>query len=316
VDLSVRLAILSLFLALSCASAGPLAEKAVAAEAKHEAFVEGSDGYRFLPAELRFTEKLTSPDISAMAAPAVGVISDFAAQIKDAGIALLVVPVPPKVLVQGASLGIGADEQQAMRAGWETIMAELSTGGVHVIDLLGDFASSKEPMFCLRDSHWSGHGIDSAVKQLLPGMQSAGLNLGTKSAAAPFRETEINGDLGGEPEKVSLRFAEASASTASPPSLLLLGDSHVLVFHQGGDLHATGAGLPEQVAAILGAMPEVMGVRGSGATSSRLQLARQVRSSADYLRNIKMIVWVFAGREFTEADMWKKIPVYPRNQKR
>ena len=30
--------------------------------------------------------------------------------------------------------------------------------------------------------------------------------------------------------------------------VLVLGDSHVLVFHDGGDMHAAGAGLPDQLA--------------------------------------------------------------------
>jgi alginate O-acetyltransferase complex protein AlgJ len=310
-DNAMKLAATALLLAASCAGAGTLADKATAADAKHEAFVEGANGYRFLPAELRFADKLASPEISSLTAPGIGVITDFSAQLKEKGVALVVVPVPPKALVQSASLGIGADEQLAMRVGWENIMNELSAQGIQVVDLLGDYLSAKETIFCLRDTHWSGHGIDVAVQRLLPAMQAAGLPVNKDSGAVPWKEAMINGDLGGEPEKVKLRFPAASSSTASAP-LLLLGDSHVLVFHQGGDLHAAGAGLPEQLAAVIGGMPHVMGVRGSGATSSRLQLARHVRSTPDYLGSKKMIVWVFAGREFTEADMWKKIPVVPK----
>ncbi|MFM8885568.1 MAG: hypothetical protein ACKOKC_04040, partial [Chthoniobacterales bacterium] len=90
-----------------------------------------------------------------------------------------------------------------------------------------------------------------------------------------------------------------------------LGDSHVLVFHQGGDLHAIGAGLPEQLAEVVDGMPQVLGVRGSGATSSRMTLARTIRAKPDYLADKKLVVWVFAGREFTEADGWKKFPLIP-----
>ena len=307
----MKLAATALLLAASCAGAGIWADKATAADAKHEAFVEGADGYRFLPAELRFADKLASPEISSLAAPAVAAITDFSAQLKEKGVALVVVPVQPKALVQSALLGITADEKQAMQAGWENIMNKLSAQGVQVVDLLGDYLAAKEPVFCLRDTHWSGHGIDAAVQRLLPALQAAGFPVNEDSGAAPWKEALINGDLGGEPEKVKLRFPAASSSTSASP-LLLLGDSHVLVFHRGGDLHTAGAGLPEQLGAVIGGMPHVMGVRGSGATSSRLQLARLVRSTPDYLRGKKMIVWVFAGREFTEADMWKKIPVVPK----
>ena len=292
-----------------CAHAGGLAQKAADADAARQNFVEGSDGYRFLPAELRFTDKLSSPDLSAMVAPAIAAIGDFAGQLEEWGVALLVVPVPPKALVHAGSLGITGDEQRSMRAGWEKIMGELSAQGVQVVDLLPDYLEAKDSVFCLRDTHWSGNGIEQAVQRLAPALQGAGIstkNLGT----APWKEISINGDLGGDPETVKLRFPAIPASNPSSP-VLLLGDSHVLVFHQGGDLHASGAGLPEQLAAMLGAMPKVMGVRGSGATSSRVQLARHLRSAPGYLKDKKAVIWVFAGREFTEADMWKKISLIP-----
>lgn len=302
-------AVAAFFLCGAIAQAGTLAEKAALADAQQERFVGGTDGWRFLPAELRFADKLASPDIASMTASAVGVISDFAEQLKKAGIGLVVVPVPPKALVRGAALGIGPDEAKKMRGGWSAIMEELASRGVRVIDLLPDYDTARESPFCLRDTHWSGHGIEAAVARLAEAIKEDGV-VTERAALASWRETSIHGDLGGEPENVKLCFPKVEAMDKTP--LLLLGDSHVLVFHQGGDMHAAGAGLPEQVGALFGAMPEVVGVRGSGATSSRMQLARRVRSEPDTLRGKKVVVWVFAGREFTEADMWKKVPIFPR----
>ena len=303
-------------LGMVCSHAGPLADKAAAADSKRESYVEGSDGWRFLPAELRFADKLASPDISALAAPAVTVIADFASQLREGGVSLVVVPIPPKALVQSSSLGLTAEEQLAMKSGWEKIMADLGGRGVQAIDFLTDYTAATEPVFCLRDTHWSGRGIDVAVQRLLAALPGAGIavDAASEGAQAPLKDMEINGDLGGSPEKVQLRFP-AVPDSSNAPQLLLLGDSHVLVFHQGGDLHGTGAGLPEQLASVLGFMPSVLGVRGSGATSSRLQLARKLRSEPDYLAGKKLVVWVFAGREFTEADMWKKIPIFPAGKK-
>jgi alginate O-acetyltransferase complex protein AlgJ len=90
---------------------------------------------------------------------------------------------------------------------------------------------------------------------------------------------------------------------------VLLGDSHVLVFHSGGDLHTAGAGLPDRLGAALGSSPDVLGVRGSGATSSRIALARRARADDAYLDAKQAVVWCFAGREFTESDGWKKVPL-------
>jgi hypothetical protein len=295
--------------------AGALADKAAQAEANQKNFVEGSDGWRFLPGELRFADKLASPEISVLTETAVRTIADFSAQLKVAGLALLVVPVPPKVLAQSQALGIAAEERDKMKQGWEKIMADLGAKNVQVVDLLSDYSAAAEASFCLRDTHWSGPGIEKAVQRLAPLMQSAGVAGASQGDPPPWKETAINGDLGGELEKIKLRFPPLTGLADTNSSLLLLGDSHVLVFHQGGDLHASGAGLPEQVASVAGAIPEVIGVRGSGATSSRLQLARKLRAEPDYLAGKKLVLWVFAGREFTEADAWKKIPIFPAAKK-
>jgi len=288
-----------------------LSGKADQAKIRNEAFVEGSGGWRFLPAELRFVDKLTSPDLMTEVQPAVEAITDFSEQLKQAGVALVVMPVPPKALINAVKLQVSSSEEQKMREGWAGIMNSLATKGVDVIDLLGDYAAAGEPMFCQRDTHWSGPGIAAAIARLTPLLQASGINIGATARDKPWAETSINGDLGGEPEKVKLRFVKELDVQKAKAPVLLLGDSHVLVFHQGGDLHTTGAGLPDQLAETLDGMPEVLGVRGSGATSSRMTLARTIRSKPDYLTDKKLVVWVFAGREFTEADSWKKFPVLP-----
>lgn len=291
--------------------AGSLQQKADEAAVRKEMFLAGDDGWRFLPAELRFASKLASPDLASLTAPAIGTIADFAAQMRKADIQLIVLPVPPKVLLVGEAIGVSAEEMERMRAGWESIMRELADHDVTVVDLLPDYVAATHEPFCRRDTHWSGRGIASAVDRLLPPLDSAGVDTDKSSLRGAWTKQTIQGDLGGDPEEVELRVmrlpADPEAMKKSP--VLLLGDSHVLVFHQGGDLHATDAGLPDQLAALLGSMPDVLGVRGSGATSSRLQLARRARGDDGYLKAKKMIVWCFAGREFTEADSWKKVPI-------
>jgi hypothetical protein len=299
-------------LALPACGAEVLENKAEEAESRKETFVAGEDGWRFLPAELKFAAKLASPDLANLTKPAVETIADFAEQMKAAEVTFVVLPVPPKVLLAGAAAGVTAEEQEKMRAGWESIMRELTDRGVSVVDLLADYISAPNEPFCRRDTHWSGRGIALALDRLLPLLESAGMaDHEAPGVGDAWTKQTINGDLGGDPEEIELRGqrlpADPEAMKKNP--VLLLGDSHVLVFHQGGDLHTTGAGLPDQVAAALGSMPDVLGVRGSGATSSRVQLARRARADKEYLPSKKVIVWCFAGREFTEADSWKKVPI-------
>jgi alginate O-acetyltransferase complex protein AlgJ len=84
-----------------------------------------------------------------------------------------------------------------------------------------------------------------------------------------------------------------------------VGDSHLLVFHAGGDMHATGAGLADRLAQRLGAAVDVVGVRGSGASPSRIALLRR----GDGLAGKKAVIWLMTAREFTETQGWRLVPV-------
>jgi alginate O-acetyltransferase complex protein AlgJ len=111
-------------------------------------------------------------------------------------------------------------------------------------------------------------------------------------------------------EKIRLRFvtdADGAAPTDWRESpIVLLGDSHTLVFHAGEDMHGTGAGLADQLALELGFPVDVVGVRGSGATPARINLLRR----KDNLAGKKLVIWCFSAREFTEATGgWRLVPV-------
>ena len=70
-------------------------------------------------------------------------------------------------------------------------------------------------------------------------------------------------------------------------------------------MHAQGAGLPEQLAYQLGFPVDVVAVRGSGATPSRLSLFRR----RDNMKGKKVVVWCLSVREFTEGQGWRSVPV-------
>ena len=158
--------------------------------------------------------------------------------------------------------------------------------GVEVVDLTQDFAAAKAqgPLYCARDSHWNGRAIVLAAQKLAPELK--GLSEANLELEAREEQIEIQGDLGGAKEKATVRFINPKGQTArlepdraSP--ILILGDSYVLVFHDGGDMHASGAGLPDQLAFELRAPVDVLGVRGSGATPARVSLARRARANSE-----------------------------------
>jgi hypothetical protein len=272
--------------------------------------VEGVDGWRFLPAEIKH---LLAGDPSKDPKEPLEAIVDLNEQLKRLGIRLVVVPVPAKATIHPEFLDTrlkGQGTSAPEGAFYESLRAK----GVEVVDLMQEFANAKAqgPLYCARDTHWNGRAITLAAQKLagtLKGIVPKNLAMDTKE-----EPVEIQGDLGGEKEKITLRFVHPQGQAgrvepdrASP--ILVLGDSHVLVFHDGGDMHALGAGLPDQLAFELGAPVDVLAVRGSGATPARVSLARRARANPSYLSGKKVIVWCFGARELTQADAWKIVPL-------
>jgi hypothetical protein len=70
-------------------------------------------------------------------------------------------------------------------------------------------------------------------------------------------------------------------------------------------MHATGAGLPDQLAFELGLGIDIVAVRGSGATTARVQLLRRAQAAPDYWDRKQLVIWCFAAQELTESDSWR-----------
>lgn len=303
------------------------------AAAAGQSAIAGRDGWLFLAAELRHlgVGRFWGPDAErAGRAPKaewrdpLPAILDFRDQLAKAGIELLLVPVPPKAaVVPGAVAGLepGAATRRLDAADAE-FYALLRAKHLEVLDLQPDLAGrAAEQAFCKTDSHWSGRGIDVAAARIAERVKRADWYAAVPKQRFDARQREhaIQGDLarmlGGTPAKetLPLRFVSLGAGAAATPvapsresPLLLLGDSHTLVFHAGGDMHAQGAGLPDQLARELGFAVDLVGVRGSGATPARINLARR----KDGLAGKRLVVWCFGARELSEAAQgWAKVPV-------
>jgi alginate O-acetyltransferase complex protein AlgJ len=311
------------------------ASKVQSAEKKNAAAIEAG-GWLFFAAELRFlslgrfwgdeapkVSRAHKPDL----ADPIPAIVDFQKQLKAHGIELLVVPVPPKAAIYPEKIvpgfKVGADDAAPVL---HRFYEELRAAGIEILDLTPVFVQNRDDkrdgVFCKTDSHWSGFGCTLAAQAIAESIR------GKLTAPPPrkdyvseWKESRINGDLVGllpsdspkpGPEKIAVRsVSEKGTGTpvlpdASSP-VLLLGDSHTLVFH---DFLAERAGLVDQLAQELGFPPDLIGTRGSGATPVRVSLYRHSLKNPDYLAKKKIVVWCFAAREFTEAtEGWARIPV-------
>lgn len=305
-----------------------LAAKAAEAEAQKTTVVSGKDGWLFFAPELRHlsvgqfwgdaakrVSRVSNPEF----ADPLPAILDFKAQLDKAGIALIFVPIPAKATIYPEMVsehGTLTARTDKLHQAFYDILRE---NEVNVLDLTPLFLQNRftdvAPVYCQQDTHWSGQGCVLAAKAIAE-------SIGTPSWMAEIRKrdietethtVEITGDLWtelGDPnlpkEHLRLTYIKESVGTswrASP--VVLLGDSHSLVFHAGADMHAQGAGLPDHLAYQLGFPVDVVAVRGSGATPSRLNLYRR----RDNMKGKRVVVWCLSVREFTEGQGWRLIPI-------
>jgi hypothetical protein len=286
--------------------------------------ISGSHGWLFLRAELRHVgvgvfwgeaaAKVSKAGSPEKADPLPAII-DFHAQLKDMGIELILAPVPCKALVYADKLGGPAEGR--LDSVHQEFYKQLAAKGVKVLDLADAFAKERDKgpaLYCKTDTHWSPYACELTARLIKDRLGSPAW-LQTKPGV--FKTTAekltIVGDLTGGKgsEELPVRTvtgANESASEDMASPVLLLGDSHTLVFHGGQDLHGTGAGLADQLAAELGIGVDVIGVRGSGATPARINLYRRAKADPAYLAGKKVVIWCFAAREFTEGTGWSLVP--------
>ncbi len=301
------------------------------------AAVAGNDGWLFFGGELRLlalgkfwgdeARKVSRAHKPELADPLPAIV-DFHQQLKARGIELLVVPVPPKAAVYPEKIVAGYQASGNDAAPMlHRFYQELSAAGVDVLDLTPIFVQNRDhakgPVFCKTDSHWSGIGCVLAAQAIAEKVRGKIPKPGgAKEYVAEWKEAEREGDLaslvaGGRkspPEKIAVQSVSEKGSGAAVRDdanspLLLLGDSHTLIYHDA-DFLPVRAGLVDQLALQLGFAPDLIGTSGSGATPVRINLYRRSAKDPGYLAKKKIVVWCFAAREFSEApEGWQKVPV-------
>jgi alginate O-acetyltransferase complex protein AlgJ len=302
------------------------------AEKQDQTAVAGKDGWLFLVQELRHlsvgrfwgadAERASRASNRDWVDPLPAIL-DFRDQLKKAGVELLLVPVPPRAAVAPQELPEIEAPPTRLDAADAEFYALLRREGVEVLDLQEEFAKADpaRPAICRTDTHWSGHGVVIAAKRIAERVRKLPWYAGVPKQRFVAEEGEVDfrgdllrmiADVTLPPERVPVRFVRREGAAKAPiepdpkSPVVLLSDSHGLVFSAGRDLHATSAGLSEQLALELGFPVDLVAVRGSGATAGRMHLARR----KDNLAGKRFLVWAFAARYFSEpAQGWAKVPV-------
>ncbi len=314
-----------------------LAARADELAAENRSVLRGNDGWLFYGPELRSLSVgrfwgTNAVRVSRCSNPAnadpLAAILDFDAQVKSVGAELLLVPIPGKAAVYpdkiaDFSMVRSGAKQDRVDGTLREFYEQLRRSGVTVLDLTDEMIAHRDDaggaMFCRQDTHFSPRAVAWVAAQIRAAVTNRPWLDTRPGRRYNLQEKEItlNGDLWGllgDPslakEKVTVQVVTgpdaAPVGTSRDSPVLLMGDSHTLIYSAGEDLQATGAGLPEHLAAAFGFPVDLIGIRGSGATPARVSLLRR----RDNLAGKKLIVWCFTVREFTESTVgWAKVPV-------
>lgn len=243
---------------------------------------------------------------------------------------LLVVPIPAKSTIYPDK--IVADAKPGTPHSTQPFFAKLKDAGLNVLDLEPIFASERaagKKMHCAQDAHFSPYACQVIAKNIVDQVKDEDW---FKQQARPqkiqrFGEMELGivGDL--VPEELASSVAETlkvqycgveadgkvepvEPDSASP--VLLLGDSHTLVFQEGASrgMHSRAAGLFDQLQAETGFACDLVGAKGSGMKTARVNLYRKAAADPNYWSNKKLVIWCFSVREFTQSfDKLVEIPI-------
>jgi alginate O-acetyltransferase complex protein AlgJ len=298
--------------------------KAAAAKVSEGPTVRGDDPEWFFPtrevrhlATGRFWERRWEEVAANRSDPLPGII-EFHGLLRERGVELVVVPVPAKASIYPEAFVAGFEPGEV--AALAPFLARLEAAGVEAIDLEPVFLDRRRNdsgnlLYCRRDAHFSPAAaaiVATLVADRHPiqaPASGAEFRLGEEEALVFVGDQIVGTEREGvvPPETLPVRYVESAGKVGVEPDpaspVLLLGDSHALVFHEGreGGMHCAGAGVLDQLALRYGFAPDLVGVRGSGLVQARKQLFYKASASPGYWDSKRLVVWLFSVRELTQS---------------
>jgi alginate O-acetyltransferase complex protein AlgJ len=294
--------------------------------------VTGRDGWLFSGSELGVLAKAGGTGT------AVGVMADYAAQVRGLGCDVIVVPVPPKALVypdkvvRKAKIPVKRKVVPRLDSSWAAAMKSLESRGMTTVDLLPVFLAHRGDKegapYTQTGNTWSPRGVQlaaEAVAEAVKRSRAAKVAGSVQGISAEPGAISYTGSLaaGANPavkaETLTLRnigrisgdkVRSVSFST-SGGGLLLMGDSSILAWRESGNPAGSSgsfSSLADQVAAELQAIPDVLSVPGDGRNAPRLRIMRERTSGRGTLSGTKAIVWVIPMTDLA-SPAWQQVPL-------
>ena len=276
----------------------------------------GSDNWHYAASELRFLQRAPfwgEESAEPTVADPLPAVQQVAALAEDAGIQFLLVPVPPKALIYPEPIGLTTAQTARAHALLDVFFTELRARGIRALDLRPTFLThhTGPDLYARTDRHWSGTGLQRAAEAVARRLRERGW---TRDPLAGARRTEKNitftGDLARRADSsrqetmaVTMITDEAGLVYAPDPasSVILMGDRHLLIFHDGQE--CSGAGFPDHLARELGRPVDLIAAGERAPSVVRSRLLERLREKPSPPETW-CIIWCFAFSDLTEARGW------------
>ena len=260
-------------------------------------------------------------------------LADFATQLADRGIALVVVPLPVKAAIHPEGLARDMLEDLPLEnPSFEVFMnrlAELDIPAYSPAGRIADLRRAKTgtqwPQFLRTDSHWTPQAMETTAAGVAEFVTRHVTLPETRSANLVRRETwvEGRGDLAALlrlpmrrplflPERVpTQRVTQTSGepwAADSAADVLVLGDSFTNIYSQGELGWGEGAGFAEQLSFFLRRPVDRLAVNAGGPAAARERLASAIASGQDILAGKRLVIYAFSSRELSSGD-WRLVEI-------
>lgn len=264
-------------------------------------------------------------------------IVKFNELLKAKGVQLILVPIPAKAAIYPDKLAAKFSSKGVQPlAGYFDQLRKEKVDVLDIEPLLRDHRAKNggegaNKLYCEQDSHFAPLTAEIIADHIKQKVASEAWFKG--QAKTPFKRSgkqtlSITGDqvVGGgftpmpKAEQLTLAYAgkDSGGKIEPVPSdknspVLLLGDSHTMVFTDGAStgMHCQSAGLQDQLQYELGFAVDRVSNKGSGLVQARKSLVlMRVRNEPGFWDKKKLVIWVFSTREFTQSsDRLINIPI-------
>lgn len=255
-------------------------------------------------------------------------LRDFHRQLKEKGIALVLVPTPIKPTVHPEKLSPGlAGQGFPNNNSYATFLREVRESGIHIfdpLDLMADLRSDANgrPLYLRTDTHWTPGTMQKVATGLADWIkEEVGLPGATAgSTRVSELEWEALGDITrmlqlspGQkhfpPERVNLMQVltdegDAWRSDAEAP-VLVLGDSFSNIFSVEAMGWGESAGFVEHLSHALESPVDRITRNDNASFATREILSNELARGRNRLADKKIVVYQFAARELALGN-WKK----------